>query len=69
MAGRLIYHIALLVVMLRLDWRNDLGAVVVEALIDGEEVEDAVVDAGGEDDVFDDGRRVFLPSVHTHAPT
>ncbi len=40
----------------RLDRRDDLGAVVVEALIDGEEVEDAVFDAGGEDDILDDGR-------------
>ena len=28
----------------------------METLIDGEEVEDAVDDAGGEDDVVDDGR-------------
>ena len=57
MAGRLIpSSLMLLVAMRRLDRRNDLGAVVVEALIDGEEVEDAVVDAGGEDDIVDDGR-------------
>ena len=56
MAGRLIPSLLmLLVAMRRLDRRNDLGAVVVEALIDDEEVEDAVVDAGGEDDVVDDG--------------
>ena len=45
-----------LAAMRRLDRRNDLGAVVVEASIDGEEVEDAVVDAGGEYDVVDDGK-------------
>ena len=57
MAGRLTPSLLmLLVAMRRLDRRNDLGAVVVEALIDGEEVEDAVVDAGGEDDIVDDGR-------------
>ena len=58
MAGRLTPSLLmLLVAMRRLDRRNDLGAVVVEALIDDEEVEDAVVDAGGEDDIVDDGRR------------
>ena len=57
MAGRLMpSSLMLLVAMRRLDRRNDLGAVVVETLIDGEEVEDAVVDAGGEDDIVDDGR-------------
>ena len=57
MASRLIpSSLMLLAAMRRLDRRNYLGAVVVEALIDGEEVEDAVVDAGGEDDIVDDGR-------------